>query len=159
MLYFLDVMFLLIYALMYTNFRDAVRVSHKISRRAKLRGWRNFWWFESVREKKHLGYSYLVNKQFTILYAVTAVPTITLGWWELLQPYLALPIVLLSGVLIPMNFYAFIQINKKDRGRVFVLFAWEKDGSRRFYSTIEDIVFSLFPLVEIVLKIPFLLLL
>ena len=80
MFYFFNLIFLLIYALMYAVFRQGMRSAHKISHKAKLKGAKNYWWFECVAKSKQLGRLYYVNKLFTVIYLLTATVVIFIGF-------------------------------------------------------------------------------
>lgn len=155
MFYIFHIVFLLFYAFMYAVFRDGLRAAHKISQKAKFKGAKNFWWFEGVRESKKLGKSYYVNKLFTIFYLFAAAAVLALGLFDFAKVFVALLMVILGVALIPMNFYAWIHNNKKEYGRAFILLQKRNDGTNKYYSSIVEIGWSVFPLLIIFFEILF----
>lgn len=153
MFYCFNIVFLLSYALMYATFRQGLRYACKISPKAKFKGAKNYWWFESVRESKKLGKTYYVNKVFTICYLIVAAFVILLGLFDFAKIIVAWLMGLLGVMLIPMSFFAWRHNNKREFGRPFVLFEQRKDGTEQYHSSIVDIMWSVFPVFVILFEI------
>ena len=157
MFYFFNLFFLLIYAVMYAIFRQGLRSAHKISAKAKFKGAKNFWWFESVKDIKNLGKSYWVNKIFTILYLITAMVATFLGLLTYTKMLIFVLMSLVGTMLIPMNFYAFIHNNKKEFGCTFVGLRRRKDGTGKFHSSVVDMLWSCLPVFMMLFELVYLL--
>ena len=157
MFYFFNLIFLLIYALMYATFREGLRSAHKISHKSNLKGAKNYWWFEGVRESNALGKAYHVNKAFTVFFLFVATVVLFMGFLSFAKIMVIALMGVLGVVLIPMNFYSWYHNNEKEFGKAFVLFEKRKDGTGKYHSSIIDIFWSILPVFMILFEIFYLL--
>ena len=152
MLAFINIVALLFYLLMYFTFRDGVKIACKISLKKKLKGFKNYWWFESLREIKHLGCFYYINKVFVCLYALAVIVTVPLSFFASFRAVVIAFNVLIGGALIPMTFFGVIQTNKKEFGRSFIWLKIRTDGTKKLYSSVFDFCWGLCPVFMIILE-------
>ena len=153
MFYFLNISFLLIYALMYAVFRQGLSAANNISRKTKFKGVKNYWWFEQAKTCGNLGKVYFVNKVFTIFYLFVAMAVIILGLFDFAKIIIISLIAVLGAMLIPMNFYAWINNNKKEFGKAFVLLRRRKDGTGTYDSSVVDVLWSVFPVFIVIVEV------
>lgn len=108
MFYFVMWALLLTPGLIYLGFRTAVNLylkgnGHgKTAIKTKMKGKRNYWWYEELHQSYHLGWIYYLNKIFTVLYMGEVALHFGFGWWKFASPVIAFGISLLSFMNIPM---------------------------------------------------------
>ena len=150
--YFVSLLFLLFHLIIYPWFRLNVkgylRVGKKLSRSTiskKMKGIKNFWWFEALHRTENLGKIYHFNKFFTVLYPITLITSLLFGFIKVMT----IPIFILSAVTyittIVMLVYASIRNNISIFGKPIVLLG--TDSMRRTYSVFLDLILWIFPLM------------
>ena len=152
MLAFINAIALFFYLLMYFTFRDGVKIACRISLKKKLKGFKNYWWFESLRKIKHLGRFYVINKIFVCLYALAVIVTVPLSFFASFRVVVIAFNVIIGTALIPMTLFGVIKSNKKEFGRSFVWLKIRTDGTKKLYSSVLDICCSLLPIFFIILE-------
>ena len=152
MLVFINIVALLFYLLMYFTFRDGVKIACKISHKKKLKGFKNYWWFESLRGIKHLGRFYVINKIFVCLYALAVIVTVPLSFFASFRMVVIAFNVIIGAALIPMTLFGVIKSNKKEFGKSFVWLKIRTDGTKKLYSSVIDVGFCFLPIFIIILE-------
>lgn len=89
--------------------------------KALTKGHRNFWWYEKVNEEVPLGFIYLLNKLFTILYAVFFALAVTLGYFRFMVPVISGLYALVSVIIAVMSVFSSLQGNICAYQKPFVL--------------------------------------
>lgn len=85
-LYYLVWTALIMCAIWYMFFRHAVKLHlrdrgiSKTSIDKALKGKRNFWWYEVAQREYSMGWIYILNKGFTILFAIAVIVHMVIGW-------------------------------------------------------------------------------
>ena len=152
MFWIFNIFFLVIYAFSYFRFRDGLYCAFQISRKKKRKGFKNYWWFESLREIKHLGRFYVINKIFVCLYALAVIVTVPLSFFASFRAVVIAFNVIIGAALIPMTLFGVIKSNKKEFGKSFVWLKIRTDGTKKLYSSVLDICWSLSPIFFIILE-------
>ena len=150
MLAFINAIGLFFYLLMYFIFRDGVKIACKISHKKKLKGWKNYWWLESLREIKYLGRFYVINKVFICFYALSVLVTVPLSFFPNFRVVVIAFNAIIGAALIPMTLFGVIQSNKKNFGRSFVWLKRLNNG--KFHSSVIDAGFCFLPIFIIILE-------
>ena len=107
-LYFLIWTMLVISLIWYLFFHHAISLNirgrgvAKSEINRKLKGIKNYWWYDSIHRIYGLGWIYYLNKFYTILYLLTAVVHLLLGWWKVISPIIALSVSCLLLANVPM---------------------------------------------------------
>ena len=153
MFYFFNIVFLLFFALMYAVFREGYLFAKRISKTSKLRGAMNYWWLEGVKESNNLGFGYYINKIFTILYLAVALFVVAFGLFNFARVAVVVMIGVLGAFLVPMSFYGFANVSRKEYDKPFVFLAKRKDKTGKYHTSITDVIFSLLPIFMVLFDV------
>lgn len=131
--YFINILFLALMLLYYPFFRSGMQDwfrDHKIRRTEKKDGvkWKNFWWYEDLHQQYHLGFLYHLNRLFVVLYPLTFCLHLFFGWIKIISIPVFILFLLISFLSVGMNLFSVIMSNKREYGRVFVLFVRSENG-------------------------------
>ena len=151
--YLVTLIFLLLPPIFYLFFRGAVdsrlrsrRISKTRIRKLK-KGKRNFWWYEDIHKELDIGFLYGLNRFFTVVYPLTFLLAVTLGWCRFMVPVITVLYALVGLSNGIMNLFSAIQSNMDNYGTPIVLLRRRRTPNRGFTSSVLDLVLALFPLV------------
>jgi len=149
--YLVTLIFLLLPPIFYLFFRGAVdsrlrsrRISKTRIRKLK-KGKRNFWWYEAIHKELDIGFLYGLNRFFTVVYPLTFLLAVTLGWCRFMVPVITVLYALVGLSNGIMNLFSAIQNNMENYGTPFVLL--RRTPNRGFTSSVLDLILGLFPLL------------
>ncbi len=148
--YFVTLLFLLVPPIFYVVFRYSVESRLRSRRISKTRirklkkGKRNFWWYESLHKELNLGWLYFLNKFFTVVYLLTLILSVTLGWCRFMAPVIAVLYALVSLAVGVMTLFSSVQGNMENYGTPIVLL--RRTENRGFTSSVLDLMIAGFPL-------------
>ncbi len=151
--YFMNLVFLALPPINYSLFRVSVaswlerRRIRKIDVRQRMKGARNYWWYEEVHKAYGLGKLYFLNKSAVIIYTVTLGLSLLFGWVKPATPIISLLYAALSVIISAMSIFSSVQSNLECHGRPVVLFA-RYGPSKRCDSIILDICEVIFCLLS-----------
>lgn len=148
--YFATMIFIALPPIFYLIFRFAVgswlrRKGISKTRMKKLmKGKRNYWWYESLREEFDLGLIYHANKLVTILYPIHVVLAVALGWARFMTPVITGLYVMISVLSAGMSLFSSAQNNIEAYGTPFVILRRTKNQG--FTSSLLDLAVAAVPL-------------
>ena len=145
MFYFFQLAVLLIYALMYLQFREGIFCACAISKKKRRKGFKNYWWFEVHHQIGAIGNLYFVNKFFFIGWCLTFAITLCFGYLSFMKYFIIGLVGFLSVCLIPMYVFGFINENQAEYGEAFVLLRKRKHGYGGYDSSILDLFCCFLP--------------
>ena len=73
-----------------------------------MKGYRNYWWYESIHKEAEIGWIYFLNKAFTILFPLTFGLLLLLGWWKPFEIAAACATCILCAMAAPLASVAFL---------------------------------------------------
>ena len=141
MFWIVNLIFLLLYALLYCRFRDGLYCAYPISRKKKRIGFKNYWWFETHFQNGAIHRAYYVNKLFFLAWCLVTCITFLLGFLTFMQPIIMVLVAFLGVFLVPMYLWGMIRHNQKEYGRSIVVYErlkYIKGG--KVYSSIPEII-------------------
>ena len=108
----------------------------------EMKGYRNYWWYESIHKQADIGWIYFLNKAFTILFPPTFGLLLLLGWWKPFGIATAAATCILCAITTPLAAVTFLfspdDVKKSD-----------KDAPNPF-SALLGVIFPLILLVAII---------
>lgn len=125
--YFTTWLFLALPPLFYIPFRFAVGAWLKTKGISKaefnklMKGNKNFWWYNAIHEKVDLGLIYYANKTLTILYPITVLLALTLGWIRFTTPVITFLYVIMCVLTAGMHVFSSVQNHKATYGKPIIL--------------------------------------
>ena len=151
MFWLVNMVFLLLYAMLYCRFRDGLYSAYPISRKKKRIGFKNYWWFESHFQNGAIHCAYYVNKIFFLAWCMVGCITLCFGFLSFMQSLIMVLIAILGAFLVPMYLWGMIKYNQKEYGRSIVVYERLKHikGSKVYSSIPEIIMIWLIPFLVV----------
>ena len=150
MYYFISLLFMLVPPIYYFSFRFNVidYLSNKLNRREralrrKMKGPKNFWWYQSIHEEHDIGFIYHLNRVFTLVYPISLVVLLLLGFIKSLLPAICILQMILYLLTAVTSFAANVMYNVESYGQPIVLFR-RHPLSKRIDSFIIDLFAAAF---------------
>ncbi len=149
--YFFSLLFICLPPIFYGLFRMGMgswmkRKKIRANVRNKLmKGYRNFWWYEEIHAQYGMGILYRMNKCVTILYPLTLLLTLILGWLRVMAPVISTLYAAMSLLLAAMSIFFSVQNNIDEYGQLFVLL--RKQKNKGIDSVVFDLFMAAFPLM------------
>ena len=151
MYYFITLVFLLVPPIYYLSFRVNVinYLSVKLKKRERtlrksLKGIKNFWWYKSIHNEYGINDIYHINRAFTVLYAVSVVVSLVLGFIKALIPIVCAVNLLMYAVTVILAVCASLMYNINHYKTPVVLF--RRSATQRIDSSVLDMFSVLFML-------------
>ena len=148
MFYFWCIVIVLFNIVLYANFRSGIYDYFRLSKMSKSnikksrKGFRNYWFYESINKKSPLGILYNLNYIYLTATVAFSVPAVLLGYIKALQPTLFVLSIILCIIEIPSTILSSTHSNIAEFGKPFVLLVRRSfhPGHRGpFYSSLIDI--------------------
>ena len=99
-----------------------------------MKGYRNYWWYESIHKEAEIGWIYFLNKAFTVLVPLTIGLHLLLGWWKPLGIAVAGITCILCVMSLPLASVAFLALP-------------EEKSDKNSPSPLSSLVGTIFPLI------------
>lgn len=148
--YFISLFMMLIppmYYLMFrVNYLDYLSKKLKIrerSLRKRMKGMKNFWWYQRLHEEYNIGFIYHLNRAFILSYVIAFAVTLLLGFVRALIPIICVLNILLYILTAVIAMIASAMDNLMNYGSVIVLLRRHPE-TKRIDSTVLDIFAMLF---------------
>ncbi len=127
---------LYLYAMFRVGINDYLRLSKmsKTNIRKSKKGFKNFWFYKAINEKKPLGILYYLNIVFLVATLVYSVPVVALGFVKVLQPVFLVLSIVVCVVEIPTTIISSLYLTREEFGKSFVWFARMKHAKRPYSS-------------------------